>query len=248
MKSPGSDTLQTDLERAKGEIVDLREELRKAVEAAEQTRIEMRQKLQDLAQDFRGPVTSVLGFSEVVIATNKSPRPEWKEINAAGRQLLNLIMNLESSSVPAKPLQDRETTDGTITRGNDATQFVLHIEGNKANFRLIQLFLQDRPGTRMHWASTGEKGLEFACNSAPALILLDLNLPDVDGSDVLARLQMNPLTAKIPVIIISEDATPSQIERMLQAGARDYLTKPLEAKRLLCLVDEILERSVLRHA
>jgi CheY-like chemotaxis protein len=57
---------------------------------------------------------------------------------------------------------------------------------------------------------------------------------------VLARLRGNRLTASIPVIVLSADVLPSQIERMLQAGARNYLTKPFEIKRLLCLVDESL--------
>jgi DNA-binding response OmpR family regulator len=77
------------------------------------------------------------------------------------------------------------------------------------------------------------------------LILLDLNLPDLHGSDLLVRVRNNPLTAQIPVIVLSADASPSRIERMLQAGARNYLTKPFDIKRLLCLVDETLESAAL---
>ncbi len=74
----------------------------------------------------------------------------------------------------------------------------------------------------------------------PQLVLLDLDLPDIHGSKVLERAAgATRDRANIPVIVISADATPSQIERMLTAGARNYLTKPFEIRRFLCMFDEI---------
>ena len=70
------------------------------------------------------------------------------------------------------------------------------------------------------------------------MILLDLNLPDMHGAEVLRRLQEQPETAGIPVVVLSADATPSQIERLLSAGARNYLTKPFDIDPFLALVDE----------
>jgi CheY-like chemotaxis protein len=116
---------------------------------------------------------------------------------------------------------------------------VLCVEDSELNFRLIEEVLQDRPGTDLVWADTGEKGLEMARAKTPQLVLLDLDLPDIHGSKVLEGLQAQPETANTPVIVISADATPSQIERMLSAGARNYLTKPFDIRRFLCMFDEI---------
>jgi CheY-like chemotaxis protein len=116
---------------------------------------------------------------------------------------------------------------------------VLYVEDSEPNFRLIESILQDRPGTDLSWAATGQKGLDMARDQNPQLILLDLDLPDIHGSKVLEGLQAQPGTAQTPVIVISADATPSQIERMLTAGARNYLTKPFEIRRFLCMFDEI---------
>jgi CheY-like chemotaxis protein len=70
--------------------------------------------------------------------------------------------------------------------------------------------------------------------------LLDLNLPDMHGSAVLQRLQSDPTTARVPVVVLSADATPSQIERLLKAGARNYLTKPFDLDPFLAVVDEMV--------
>ena len=82
--------------------------------------------------------------------------------------------------------------------------------------------------------------MELAQAHRPKLILLDLNLPDIHGSEVLRRLQNEPATAQVPVVVLSADATPSQIERLLTAGARNYLTKPFDIDPFLAVVDEMV--------
>jgi CheY-like chemotaxis protein len=179
----------------------------------------------------------MLGFSDIVSATDKSHHEEFNHIAVAGHRLMELITNLEHAAL--------ETTqqDSQLTKSEPLTpmvQTVLHVEDNESNFRLIERILEDRPNIELLWANTGEQGIELAAKHAPGMILLDLNLPDIHGSDVLARLQDNPLTKNIPAIVLSADASPSRIERVLQAGARNYLTKPFDIKRLICLVDETL--------
>jgi CheY-like chemotaxis protein len=122
---------------------------------------------------------------------------------------------------------------------NEGSPRVLCVEDSEPNFRLLEDVLRHRPGTDLVWADTGEKGLEMARAQTPQLVLLDLDLPDIHGSKVLERLQAQPETARTPVIVISADASPSQIERMLSAGARNYLTKPFDIRRFLCMFDEI---------
>ncbi|HEY2801325.1 MAG TPA: response regulator [Chthoniobacterales bacterium] len=142
----------------------------------------------------------------------------------------------ETMPVPAEvPPNDAET--GTTADGGENR--VLCIEDSEANFKLIETILTDRTTTKLLWAETGRSGLELAKSAKPHLILLDLDLPDMHGSEVLAHLRAYPTTARTPVIVISADATPSQIERMLTAGARDYLTKPFEIRRFLLTFDEV---------
>jgi len=128
-------------------------------------------------------------------------------------------------------------SEGTTPAGRNPR--VLCVEDSEPNFRLLENILRDRPGTDLVWAETGEKGIEMARAKTPQLVLLDLDLPDIHGSKVLEQLQTHPETAQTPVIVISADATPSQIERMLSAGARNYLTKPFDIRRFLCMFDEI---------
>ena len=141
---------------------------------------------------------------------------------------------LNSVIIPMKP-----NGSGPAPRRNGQHPRVLYIEDSEPNFRLVESILEDRPGTELVWAETGQRGLEMARANSPQLVLLDLDLPDLHGSKVLEELQAQPETAQTPVIVISADATPSQIERMLTAGARNYLTKPFEIRRLLCMFDEI---------
>ena len=117
---------------------------------------------------------------------------------------------------------------------------VLCIEDNLSNLRLIEHILLDRPATQLLAAMQGQLGLELARDHQPDLILLDLHLPDVQGDTVLQQLQANPRTRAIPVVMLSADATPHQVERLLAQGARAYLTKPIDVHRLLGLLSDML--------
>jgi GAF domain-containing protein/ActR/RegA family two-component response regulator len=138
------------------------------------------------------------------------------------------------------PFSLPEAEELARTMPNDeprATATVLYIEDNQPNVELVQHILGFRPGVTLLTAPDGASGVRIARRYQPDLILLDLNLPDLQGDDVLARLRAEERTAAIPVVMISADATPGQIDRLLAAGAREYLTKPLDVKRLLAIVD-----------
>ena len=156
-----------------------------------------------------------------------APRPTAPPAKSVGGPIL---------SQRSKPDPSTGCKSGASTSGKPR---VLYVEDSEPNFRLVENVLVDRPGTDLIWAETGEEALEAARSQNPQLVLLDLDLPDIHGRRVLQELQAQPETAKIPVIVISADATPSQIERMLTAGARNYLTKPFEIRRFLCMFDEI---------
>ncbi|MCW2855617.1 MAG: sensor protein [Marmoricola sp.] len=114
---------------------------------------------------------------------------------------------------------------------------VLHIEDNPANLALVERVLEQRPEVEVVPAMQGRIGVELARRYRPTLILLDLNLADLPGVDVLRELRADPTTATIPVVVISADAMPRQIQRLLSFGASAYLTKPIDIRELLKQVD-----------
>ncbi len=116
---------------------------------------------------------------------------------------------------------------------------VLYVEDNLSNLRLVELILKRRPAVRLIVAMQGRLALELAREHDPDLILLDVHLPDIDGDEVLRRLQADPRTRAIPVVVVSAEATPAKIERFLAAGAQAYLTKPLDLSRVLEIVDAV---------
>ena len=121
-----------------------------------------------------------------------------------------------------------------------ATGTVLYVEDNPANFRLVERVLQLRPGVRLLSAMQGRLGLALAREHRPDVIFLDLHLPDIPGAEVLRELKAGP-TKDIPVVVLSADASPHQIERLLAAGASRYLVKPIQVTELLHILDETLD-------
>ena len=114
----------------------------------------------------------------------------------------------------------------------------LYIEDNLPNVQLMEGILAYRPEVRLLTALEGETGVDMARQHRPDVILLDLHLPDINGDEVLRRLRADENLKNVPVIIISADATPGQIERLLAAGANEYLAKPFNIARLLNILDQ----------
>jgi PAS domain S-box-containing protein len=125
---------------------------------------------------------------------------------------------------------------------------VLYIEDNLSNLKLIQGLLSLRSEIKLIPAMQGGLGLDLARQHRPNVIFLDLHLPDMPGEELLRRLRAMAETREIPVVVISADATAGRIDRLLALGARAYLTKPLEVKKFLALLDEILQERGLSHA
>jgi CheY-like chemotaxis protein/two-component sensor histidine kinase len=121
---------------------------------------------------------------------------------------------------------------------------VLYIEDNLSNLRLVERILTKRPEINLITAMQGQMGLDMASEHRPDLILLDLHLPDMTGNEVLRRLRQDPRTATIPVVVLSADANPRHVEKLLEAGAQAYLTKPLDVMQLLQVLGETVVRSV----
>lgn len=128
--------------------------------------------------------------------------------------------------------------------GTPRTATILYIEDNFHNADLVKEIIETyRPGTHLAISRFGNSALEMARKYQPDLILLDLDLPDIKGQVVLARILADDLTKTIPVVIVTADATLKQIELLRTAGARDYLTKPLDVALFLKVVDEWIGQS-----
>ncbi len=138
------------------------------------------------------------------------------------------------------PLSDAVLESDVNVPGGDA-RVLLYIEDNPSNVRLVTRLLVRRPAVQLLCANTGGLGLEMARVHRPDLILLDLHLPDSHGTEVLARLAADPHTGAIPVVMLSADAMPGKRAEMLAAGARAYVTKPLDVRTFLAVVDQFLD-------
>jgi len=113
------------------------------------------------------------------------------------------------------------------------------VKYNPANVEVVSRFLRSRPNTKLRSEASGRAGLEYAVRDLPDLILLDLHLSDLHGDQVLRELKAEPPTAAIPVVVLSADASPGVIRRLLADGALAYLTKPIELAELGELLDTL---------
>ena len=120
---------------------------------------------------------------------------------------------------------------------------VLHVEDNAFNLKLVERVLEQRPEIRLAETRTGAAGLALARDLVPSLILLDLRLPDIPGDSVLRLLREDVMTREIPVVMISAEARPVEADRLLAAGANEFLVKPIDIRTLLDVVDRILARA-----
>jgi CheY-like chemotaxis protein len=116
---------------------------------------------------------------------------------------------------------------------------VLYIEDNEVNLLIVRELVAKRRDLEFVGAVDGTSGLAAAQAQRPALILLDMQLPDMDGHAVLQRLRADPATAGIRVIALSANAMPEDIRRALDNGFDGYWTKPLDLKAFLRAMDEL---------
>lgn len=190
----------------------------------------------NLNHRLRTPLNAIIGFAELLSLRAGSGHKDVdvQQILKSARQLLGIIEEElgETHSVAG----------GDNGKAPAPTRLcdVLYVEDDDVNFMLVERILEYRPSVNLMHAPRGLLGVELAEAYQPKLVLLDLNLPDIHGSEVLQRLQQIPATAHIPVVVLSANATPSQIERLLTAGAKNYLTKPFDIDPFLAVVDEFV--------
>ena len=148
-------------------------------------------------------------------------------------ELASTVSPIERVTLPKRNISE------SFKGANAKKRTILYVEDNLSNLTLIEQVLAELPNVQLISSMQGQLGIELALRHVPDLILLDLHLPDVPGWDVLARLQSEVATREIPVVIISADATSRQLERLMSAGARAYLTKPLDVEEFFHVINDI---------
>ena len=114
---------------------------------------------------------------------------------------------------------------------------LLYVEDNPANLKLVQQIIARYPDMRLLTAINGTGGIEMARSSLPDVILMDINLPDINGFEALRILRSDPATAHIPIVAISANAMPSDIKKGLEAGFLHYITKPIKLNEFMEVLD-----------
>jgi CheY-like chemotaxis protein/anti-sigma regulatory factor (Ser/Thr protein kinase) len=142
----------------------------------------------------------------------------------------------DSSAMSApQPLAD------TPAGAEGPRRHVLYIEDEPLNVVLLQELFATREAWSLHVAGDGEQGVAMARSLRPDLLLVDMNLPDMDGLEVLRRLRADASTASLPCVALSADAMREQIEAARAAGFDDYWTKPIDLTHLLDNVRQLID-------
>ena len=118
---------------------------------------------------------------------------------------------------------------------------ILHVEDNLANLALVEQILARHQEIELMAATLGGLALELARRHRPDVILLDLHLPDMSGIDVLGRLRADPVTTGIPVVVVSADATAERMARLDAERVAAYLTKPIDVRQLLRVIESVAQ-------
>jgi signal transduction histidine kinase/CheY-like chemotaxis protein len=153
----------------------------------------------------------------------------WIELKLAGSP--QLVHNTDEPPAPSQ----------TPVQAGAALRTLLYVEDNRANLELVEQLISRRPGMRLLGAGDGVRGIELARTHQPQVILLDINLPGMSGLQVLKILCEDPATKHIPVLALSANAMPHDIEKGLEAGFFRYLTKPIKIREFMTTLDLALE-------
>jgi len=150
-------------------------------------------------------------------------------------------LNLTAKPQPAAGVA--ESAAGTDLRLQADAQLhtLLYVEDNPANLMLVEDLIARRPDIRLLSARDGHRGIEIARASLPDVILMDINLPGISGIRALRILAEDPATAHIPVVALSANAMPRDIEKGLEAGFFRYLTKPIKVNEFMDTLDLALK-------
>jgi CheY-like chemotaxis protein len=147
-------------------------------------------------------------------------------------------LNLTSEASAAPPLEPIPPVEPVAWTNQPLSRSVLYVEDNPANMALIEQLLAERPGYHLMSAEDAGRGIAMARSFQPDVIVMDINLPGISGMEALKMLRADPATAHIPVLALSANAMPYDIEKGLAAGFYAYLTKPLKVNEFMAALDQ----------
>ena len=148
---------------------------------------------------------------------------------------------LTTAPAPVPATTDSTPRHTTPATGSAALRTILYVEDNLANIELVTQLIARRPDLRLITALSGELGVKAAIERQPDLVLMDINLPGLNGYQALERLQKNPVTAHLPVLALSANAMVTDINKGLKAGFLRYLTKPIKVVEFFKELDAVLK-------
>ena len=150
-------------------------------------------------------------------------------------------MNLTAERQPAAGAAELTAVAQAQVQADAQLRTLLYVEDNPANLMLVEDLIARRPDIRLLSARDGTRGIEIARASRPDVILMDINLPGISGIQALKVLRADPATAHIPVVALSANAIPRDIEKGLEAGFFRYLTKPIKVNEFMDTLDVALK-------
>jgi CheY-like chemotaxis protein len=131
-------------------------------------------------------------------------------------------------------------TDSGLQQGETRVARIVYVEDNPANVRLLEFLIARHDDMTLTSADSGESGIELIRETSPDLVLMDIGLPGIDGFEAMRQLKADETTNHIPVIAISANAMPHDVEKGREAGFMSYLTKPIDIEELLDIVKQVL--------
>jgi CheY-like chemotaxis protein len=151
--------------------------------------------------------------------------------------------DLNAASAPRFAIDPMEYPEISQAQVGDGAPLrtLLYIEDNPANLQLVEQLIARRPDMRLLSARDGTRGVQLARANLPDVILMDINLPGISGIDALKILREDKETAQIPIVALSANAMPRDIEKGLHAGFFRYLTKPIRVSEFMTTIDSALE-------
>ena len=194
-------------------------------------------RISSLIDSDRSPSSGELSQIDAALGLTAATANAW----AAKVIESNLAQPDSAISDSSLEASDKERLEDQQEIHQSADYCFLYIEDNRANLNLVKQLVQVHwPNAELLTAEDPLTGLELLNQNEVQIVLLDINLPVMNGYEVLARIRENEVTSTIPVVAVSANAMPSDIKAGLEAGFNEYITKPIKIDDFFEIIDQIL--------